>query len=101
MSGVPPLDEGQMSIYNTWAQMPLPQLAFNSFANNTSATEIISILAFGARPMGMLIMAPSVAKTFALALLEMVETYEKLSGIKVDTLSEITERMAANRATSQ
>jgi len=82
----------------TWAQGPMPMLTFNSFAHGFSATEITSIIAFSTQPLAMLVMPPSVAKTFAKQLLELVEAYEKQTGITVSTIPEINAEIASRRA---
>jgi hypothetical protein len=72
----------------------LPQLVFNGFAHNFSASEITSILSFGPRPLALLIMPPVVAKSFAQSLLEIVNRYEAATGRPVGTIEELGPRIA-------
>lgn len=95
MSGTGNQNEQQQAVAQAFAAMQLPQLVFNSFANGISASEITSSLSYGPRPLVTLIMAPSVAKSFANALLEMVQTYEHATGLQVLTVQELADRLAA------
>jgi hypothetical protein len=49
----------------------------------------------GQRPAISLIMPPSVATSFALSRLEMVERYEAATGTKIETVDELAARIAA------
>jgi len=93
MSGTSNPNEQQQAM--AFAVMQSPQIVFNAFANGLSASEITSLLSFGPRPLVTLIMAPSVAKTFALSLLESVEKYEQATGSQVPTIQELSDRLTA------
>jgi hypothetical protein len=94
MSESGPANEQQQQLMQIGA-LQLPHFVFNSFANGFTPTEINAVLAYGPRPLLTLIMAPTIAKSFALALLQSVEQYETASGLPVPTLQELTDRMAA------
>jgi hypothetical protein len=96
MSGVENHNEAQQAAMQAFA-LRLPQVVFNSFANAFSPSEITSTVSFGAQPLVQLIMAPVVAKSFALELLNTVEQYEQASGTEVLTIQEVTARITANR----
>lgn len=98
MSGIESPMEQQQAVANAFAAMQMPQLVFNSFTNGFSPSEITSLISFGPRPLVTLIMAPAVAKSFALALLETVEKYEEATGSAVPTLQELAERFVAYQA---
>ncbi len=85
-------------VQQAFALAQLPTFFFNGFNNSFSATEITSVLSFGPKPILLLAMTPSVAKTFALAVLESIEQYETASGVSVPTLQELTERIAVYQA---
>jgi hypothetical protein len=92
------IDPVQALQQRTMAQafnMPLPQVVFNGYAHNHSASEFTSILSFGPRAVISLVMPPSVAKSFAQSLLEMVGHYEAATGTTVNTIAELNERIAA------
>lgn len=72
--------------------MPVGQFVPNATATRTTASEIQCVLAFGQRPMALLVLAPSVAKTLALSLLSRIEEYEALTGYPVQSISEIASR---------
>jgi hypothetical protein len=80
-------------------QMPAPNLVLNGFSHAHTASEVTGLLTFGDRPIAMLVMAPVVAKSFALSLLETVRHYERSTGTVVGTLEELSERMTAFAAT--
>lgn len=92
-----PTDE-QRAMASTVTALHLPQLVFNSFANDFSASEVTSTISFGPRLLATLIMPPVVAKTFALALLDAVSQYEAATGVTVSTIDEISQRMSAHAA---
>jgi hypothetical protein len=75
-------------------QMPLPTIVFNGFSHTHTASEVSGLLTFGDRPIATLVMAPVIAKSFALSLLETVQHYERSTGTVVSTLDELSERMA-------
>jgi hypothetical protein len=81
-----------------FSTIPLPQLFFNGFGHNHSASEITSLLSFGPRPLLQLVMPPVVAKSFALSLLETVHRYEAATGTTVGTIASLNERIAAYTA---
>lgn len=90
--------EQQQAMAQAMGNVPLPQVFFNGFGLNHSATEITSVLTFGARPLVMLVMAPVVAKSLALTLLETVNRYEAATGTEVRTIADLNERIAAHSA---
>lgn len=98
MSGARSPNDQQQAMMQSIAAMQLPQIVFNAFANSLSPSEITSLLSFGPRPLLTLIMAPSVAKAYALALLDTVEKYEQATGEVVPTLQELGDRFAAYQA---
>lgn len=75
-------------------QMATPNIVFNGFSHTHTASEISGLLTFGDRPIAMLVMAPVIAKSFALSLLDTVNHYERSTGTVVSTLDELSERMA-------
>lgn len=77
------------------ANAQLPQIVFNSYSHNHTASEFTSVLSFGSRPLLTLIMAPVVAKTFAISLLKMVEQYEAGTGVEVETIDVLTARITS------
>jgi hypothetical protein len=99
MSGAHQITEQeQQTIAQAFGSLPLPQVVFNGFAHNLTASEIASVVSFGPRPLLMLVMPPVVAKSFALSLLEMVERYEAATGTAVGTIAELAARLAAYQA---
>jgi hypothetical protein len=76
-------------------QMPLPQIVFNGFLTSHTASEVTTAVSFSDRPIVMLIMSPSVAKSFAMSILSAVDHYEKSAGLTVDTIEDIQNRMVA------
>lgn len=101
MSGIGSPNEQQQAMAQAIAAMQLPQLVLNSFANSFSPSEITSLLSFGPRPLLTLIMAPAVAKSFAMALLDTVQKYEAASGVTVLTMQELGDRLAAYQASQK
>jgi hypothetical protein len=76
------------------ANLPIQQFVFNAFSTAYSPSELTSVISFGPRPLATLIMPPIIAKSFALAILECVEQYEKATGTKVHTVEELNERIS-------
>ena len=71
------------------AQLPIPHFYANGFINNLSATEVTSVLQFGPRPLLMLSMSVTLAKTYALALQEIVSKYEEAVGHRVPLMQDV------------
>jgi hypothetical protein len=69
--------------------LPVPQLIPNGVVTITTHSEIQGCLTFGSRPLALLVMNPSFAKTFAMTLLERVRDYEKIIGHEVSSLEEL------------
>ncbi len=76
-------------------QIPVAQLVFNGFATAHSASEVTSLISFQDRQLALLIMPPSVAKSFANSLLEAIGHYERTANIKIETIEELERRMTA------
>lgn len=98
MSGTTSPNEQQQQAFAQFVATQLPQLIFNSFANGFSGTEITSVLSFGPRPFVTMVMAPSTARSYALALLDTIRQFEEATGLPVPTTQELSERMAAYQA---
>ncbi len=81
--------EAAAAAFSSAAQLPIPHVYANAFINNLSTTEITSVIQFGARPLLMLSMSPSMAKTYALALQELVSKYEEAVGHPVPLLQDV------------
>jgi len=95
MSGPTPLPAPQQeAIRQAFGQIAIPQIVFNGYANGHTASEMTAILTFSDRPLASLVMSPVVAKSFALSLLETVKGYEASTGIEIETISVLTERIA-------
>jgi hypothetical protein len=94
MSEPGPVSEQQQQLAQAVANLRLPQLVFNSFINSYSASEVTSVISFGPHVLATLIMPPVVAKSFAQALLNVVQDYESATGSVVGTIPELNERMA-------
>src|ERR1700748_2402741 len=97
MSGTTSPNEQQQAL-GQFVTMQLPQFLFNSFTNGFSGTEITSLLSFGPRPVVTMVMAPSTAKSYALALLDTIRQFEEATGLAVPTVQELSERMVAYQA---
>jgi hypothetical protein len=98
MSGSGLSPEHQRAMMQALATTPMPLVFFNGFANTFSASEITSIVSFGPRPAVGLVMPPSVAKSFAIALLDTVAQYEAATETKVETVTEVWHRVEAYNA---
>lgn len=99
MSGVGSQSEQQQrDMVATLSSAPVPQVAFNSFLNTMTASEITSLILFGPRPALTLIMSLPVAKSYAMALLDIVGQYEKATGTTVGTIAELSDRIGAYMA---
>jgi hypothetical protein len=94
MSGTTSPNEQQQASTH-FSAMQVPQFLFNAFANGFSGTEITSVLSFGQRPFVTMVMAPSTAKSYALALLDTLRQFEEATGLPVPTVQELSERMTA------
>lgn len=81
--------EGQQATFNQLAAVPLPQVVFNAFAHNVTQSEITIIVSFGPRPLAMLTMAPTMAKTLGEALLAMVAEYQTATGQSVKSIQDM------------
>lgn len=95
MSGTTSPNDQQQQALGQFVAMQLPQILFNSFTNGFSGTEITSVLSFGPRPVVTMVMAPSTAKSYALALLDSIRQFEEATGLPVPTIQELSERMVA------
>jgi len=88
-------EQQQAALMQTMAALNLPQVIPNSYQNGFSPTEITSVLSFGPRAILTLIMSPSVAKSFAMALLETVQQYDDATGLTTLTIQELSARVSA------
>ena len=70
-------------------QVQVPQIVFNGFAVAHSASEINGLLSFGERPVVSLAIPLSVAKSFAQALMNSIEHYERSTGTAVKSIEEL------------
>jgi hypothetical protein len=74
------------------SNLPVPQVLPNNVLTITTVSDIQSCLMFGTRPLAVLVLNPSVAKTFALSLLDRVREYESLLGHEIRSLDELRPR---------
>ena len=96
MSGTSDEAQTAAALYvNQITASSVPQLSFNTVTTTMTATEISAVLGFGQRPLVLLIMSPTMAKTFGQALLDHVSRYEQVTGHPVQTVNEINAKLNA------
>jgi hypothetical protein len=88
MAQSPETDTAGVAFLNA-AQLPIPHFYINGFVNNLSATEITTVVQFGSRPLCMISMPLSLAKSYVLALQELVSKYEEATGNSVPLLQDV------------
>ncbi len=91
-------DQPPLAFMNAVASMPLPMFSFNAYAISFSTSDFTAALYCNNRPVSFLFMPPSVAKSFALALMSAVKDYEKASNISVQTIEELVEQFEKLKA---
>ena len=69
--------------------LPIQQYAFNATVSSTTLSEIMTVVSLGQRPLALMIMSPTMAKSLALSLLERVKEYESFAGVSVKSLPEL------------
>ena len=72
------------------SQLPIPQAFFNSFGQGVTLTDVNSVLLYNQKPVLLLSMSLSVAKSFAEATLDSIASYERDLNIKVLSLDELS-----------
>ena len=74
---------------NQATTLPIQQYSFNASVSCTTLSEIMTVVSLGQRPLALMIMSPTMAKSLALSLLERVKEYESFAGISVKSLAEL------------
>jgi hypothetical protein len=77
--------------------LSLPHLYCNSFQNTGSLTEVTCLLQFGPRPIAVVSIPYSVAKSLSAALMQIVKTHEENIGEEISSVEELFAKLGETK----